>query len=326
MKKRFLGKSGLEVSAVGLGCMSMSPDYYGAADEAESIRTLHYALDIGVNFWDTANVYGGGHNELLLANVLRERRDEVVLATKFGFVRNEQGLVGVNGKPDYLKQQCDESLKRLGVDHIDLYYMHRLDTSVPIEETVGAMAELVQAGKVRHLGLSEVSGDTLRRAYAVHPIAAVQSEYSLWSRDIEDEVFPACRELGVGIVPYSPLGRGFLTGQIKSPDDFAPDDFRKGLPRFQGENFQTNLDLVRELEDMARERGVKASQLALAWVLAQGDDIVPIPGTTKRANLKDNADSADLELSADDLRRINAIAEKTAGMRYGEYAMKFTNL
>ncbi|KEO82481.1 aldo/keto reductase [Tumebacillus flagellatus] len=326
MKKRHLGKSGLEVSAVGLGCMSMSPDYYGAADEQESIRTLHFALDIGVNFWDTANVYGGGHNEKLLSQVLRERRDEVVLATKFGFVRTEQGLVGVNGRPDYLKEQCDLSLQRLGVDHIDLYYLHRVDAAVPIEETVGAMAELVQAGKVRHLGLSEVSGATLRRAHAVHPIAAVQSEYSLWSRDIEAEVFPACRELGVGIVPYSPLGRGFLTGQIKSPDDFAPDDFRKGLPRFQGENFQLNLDLVRELEAMAQERGVKASQLALAWVLAQGDDIVPIPGTTKRANLQDNANAADLVLSPDDLHRINAIAEKTAGQRYGEYALKFTNL
>jgi aryl-alcohol dehydrogenase-like predicted oxidoreductase len=306
--------------------MSMSPDYYGAADEAESIRTLHYALDIGVDFWDTANVYGLGHNEKLLSNVLRERRNEVVLATKFGFVRNEQGQLSINGKPDYLKEQCDLSLQRLGVDHIDLYYLHRLDTTVPVEETVGAMADLVRAGKVRALGLSEVSAETLRRAHAVHPIAAVQSEYSLWSRDIEETVIPACRELGVGLVPYSPLGRGFLTGQIKSPADFAPDDFRKGLPRFQGENFQLNLDLVRELETLAEQRGVKASQLALAWVLAQGDDIVPIPGTTKRANLKDNADSADLQLTTDELARINAIAEKTAGMRYGEFAMGFTNL
>lgn len=326
MKTRRLGKSDLEVSTVGLGCMSMSPIYYGAADEEESIRTLQYALDTGVNFWDTANVYGLGHNEELLAKVLRERRQEVVLATKFGLVRTEQGLVGVNAKPEYLKEQCDLSLQRLGVDHIDLYYMHRLDTSVPIEETVGAMADLVQAGKVRYLGLSEVSAETLRRASAVHPITALQSEYSLWSRDIEETIIPACRELGIGIVPYSPLGRGFLTGQIKSFDDFAPDDFRRGLPRFQGENFQHNLDLVRELEEMARERGVKASQLALAWVLAQGEDIVPIPGTTKRANLKDNADSADLVLSAEDLARIDLIASKTAGMRYGEMAMKFTNL
>jgi aryl-alcohol dehydrogenase-like predicted oxidoreductase len=324
MKKRKLGN--LEVSAIGLGCMNMSPDYYGARDESESIATLHYALDQGLNFWDTADVYGMGHNEKLLSNVLKERRNEVVLATKFGFVRTEAGLIGINGRPEYAKESVEGSLKRLDVDHIDLYYLHRVDPTVPIEETVGAMADLVKEGKVRYIGLSEVSGATLRRAHQVHPITAVQSEYSLWSRDIEETTIPTARELGVGIVPYSPLGRGFLTGQIKKFEDFAPDDFRRGVPRFQGENFQINVDIVSELEAMAAERGVPTAQLALAWVLAQGEDIVPIPGTARRKNLETNIGSVNVQLSAQDLERINAIASKIVGARYNERAMNFTNM
>ncbi|MBP2000301.1 aryl-alcohol dehydrogenase-like predicted oxidoreductase [Paenibacillus shirakamiensis] len=323
MNTRKIGE--LEVSAIGLGCMGMSPDYYGARDEAESLKTLYYALEHGVNFWDTANVYGGGHNERLLAKVLKDHRNEVTLATKFGFVRRD-GALAVNGSRDYVIQSADESLQRLGVDHIDLYYLHRLDESVPIEETIGAMAELVKQGKVRHLGLSEVSGDTLRKAHKVHPIAAVQSEYSLWSRDIEHTTFEACRELGIGIVPYSPLGRGFLTGHIKKYEDFSPTDFRRDLPRFKGEHFQANLDLVAKIEKLAADRGVKAATLALAWVLAQGNDIVPIPGTTKREHLQANIDAVDLKLSASELEEINAIGHRTQGDRYGEFAMRMTNL
>jgi len=324
MKMRRLGKNGPQVSAVGLGTMNMSPDYYGARDEAEAVATLHEALNHGVNFWDTANVYGFGHNERLLAGVLKERRDEVVLATKFGLVM-KNGQLAVDGRPEYVKQAIDESLQRLGIDHVDLYYLHRADPEIPIEETVGAMADLVAAGKVRHLGLSEVSAKTLHRAYKVHPITALQSEYSLWSRDVEGEIFAACRELGVGIVPYSPLGRGFLTGQIRKFEDFGENDFRRTIPRFQGENFQVNLDIVTELEKMAEERGVKPAQLALAWVLAQGEDIVPIPGTARRANLLTNIASADVELTADDLKRLDEIGARIVGERYMEYAMKFTN-
>ncbi|GAB6989955.1 aldo/keto reductase [Paenibacillus pini] len=323
MNKRMLGS--LEVSALGLGCMGMSPQYYGARDENESLQTLHYALDHGVTFWDTANVYGRGHNEELLAQVLKERREEVVLATKFGLVQKDGG-VGVNGTPNYVKSSCEASLKRLGVDHIDLYYLHRVDQDTPIEETVGAMADLVKEGKIRHIGLSEVSGETLSKAFNVHSITAVQSEYSLWSRDIEESTFPACRELGVGIVPYSPLGRGFLTGEIRKFEDFAADDYRRGLPRFQGENFQVNLDIVSELERMAQDKGVKAAQLALAWVLAQGEDIVPIPGTSRRANLKTNIEAANIILSPHELNELNTLASKIKGTRYSEQSMRMTNL
>jgi len=323
MKRRQLGQ--LEVSAIGLGCMTMSPDYYGAREEAESLATLHTALDHGMNFWDTANVYGFGHNEELLSKVLRERRAEVVLATKFGLYARD-GQMAICGRPDYVHEQCDSSLKRLGVEQIDLYYLHRMDREVPIEETVGAMAELVQAGKIKHIGLSEVSAETLRRAHAVHPITAVQSEYSLWSRDIEPEVIPTARELGVGIVPYSPLGRGFLTGQIRSVADFAENDFRRDLPRFQSENFHVNLEIVDELQQLAAERGVKAAQLALAWVLAQGENLVPIPGTSRRENLLTNIAAADLVLSEEELARINAVASKIQGERYTEFQMGYVNM
>lgn len=325
MKMRTLGRNGLQVSAIGLGCMSMSPVYYGAADENESLATVHDALDHGVNLLDTADIYGLGHNERLLSQVLKERRNEVVLATKFGFDASGGGR-RINNHPDYIKTAVDSSLQRLGIDHIDLYYMHRLDTSIPVEESVGVMADLVQAGKVRHLGLSEVGADTLRRASRVHPITALQSEYSLWSRDIEEQILPACRELGIGIVPYSPLGRGFLSGQIQKFEDFAPDDFRRSQPRFQGENFQINLDIVKELESLATDRGYTASQLALAWVLAQGEDLVPIPGTTKRKNLRSNIAAVEIELSRDDIDRINAIANRIVGPRYNELGMSLTNL
>ena len=322
MKKRKLGE--LEVSALGLGCMGMSPDYYGARDEEESVRTLHAALEHGVSFWDTADVYGGGHNERLLSGVLKERRAEVTLATKTGFVRRD-GQIGLDGSPKHVKESCEGSLKRLGVDVIDLYYLHRVDPATPIEETVGAMKELVQEGKIRYVGLSEVSGETLRRAHAVHPITAVQSEFSLWSRDVEETTFPACRELGVGIVPYSPLGRGFLTGQIQSFDDFAADDFRRSVPRFQGANFQINLDIVAEIQAMAREKGVQPAQLALAWVLAQGDDIVPIPGTSRRDNLLTNIGSLDIPLTQDELGRIDELASRITGERYSPLGMSLTN-
>ncbi len=316
---RALGTQGLQVSELGLGCMGMS-FAYGAGDRDESIATIHRALDLGVTFLDTADVYGPHTNEELVGEAIKGRRDEVVLATKFGIGRDthDPSKRTINGSPDYVRSACEASLRRLGVDHIDLYYQHRVDRTVPIEDTVGAMAELVAAGKVRFLGLSEPGPDTVRRAHATHPISALQNEWSLWERSLESGALPVARELGIGIVPYSPLGRGFLTGQLKSPDDFDKDDFRRGLPRFQGESFDKNLELVEKVKDLAEARGVTAGQLALAWVLAQGDDVAPIPGTKRRIYLEENAGSADVELSADDLAALDAIMPPgaVAGDRY----------
>jgi aryl-alcohol dehydrogenase-like predicted oxidoreductase len=325
MKQRQLGRNGLTVSAIGLGCMGMS-EGYGAADEREAIATLHHALDRGLSFLDTADIYGPHTNEELVGRAIRGRRDEVVLATKFGFVRypgaGDQRTI--DGRPEYVRQACEASLRRLGVEKIDLYYLHRLDTNVPTEDTVGAMAELVRAGKVGHLGLSEVGPQTLARAHAVHPIAALQSEYSLWTRDPEESgVLEACERLGVGFVPFSPLGRGFLTGSIRSPEDFAPDDFRRNHPRFQGENFARNLALVDEVKRLAHAKGCTPGQLALAWVLAQGGSVVPIPGTKRRSYLDENIAAVDVELGAQDLAAINAVfpAGVAAGPRYGKSMM-----
>lgn len=328
MRTRRLGRSDLEVSAIGLGCMGMS-EFYGATDEAEAVATIHRALDLGCTFLDTADMYGPHTNEQLVGRAIKGRRDEVVLATKFGIVRDPTHpmIRGINGRPDYVRQSCDASLKRLGVDVIDLYYQHRVDAETPIEDTVGAMAELVKAGKVRHLGLSEAGAQTLRRACAVHPIAALQSEYSLWSRDPEDEILATCRELGIGLVAYSPLGRGFLTGQITRFEDLADDDYRRFSPRFQGDNFAKNLALVERIRAMAAARHCSASQLALAWVLAQGDDVVAIPGTKRRAYLEENLGARALPLSADDLAEIERIAPRgaAAGTRYPEAMMSFVN-
>jgi aryl-alcohol dehydrogenase-like predicted oxidoreductase len=310
----------LEVSAEGLGCMGMS-EFYGEADEGEAIRTIHRALELGVTFIDTADMYGPFKNELLVGRAVADRRDDVVIATKFGNVRDEDGgRLGIRGDADYVRQACDASLERLGVDHIDLYYQHRVDKSVEIEETVGAMKELVEAGKVRHLGLSEASPETIRRANAVHPITALQTEYSLWTRDPEDGILPTVRELGIGFVAYSPLGRGFLSGRFQSPDDFEESDFRKHHPRFQGENFDRNLELVERVKEIADEKGVSAGQLALAWVLSRGDDIVPIPGTTKVKNLEENVAAAEIELSDDELARIDEAMPRgvAAGERYAD--------
>ncbi len=313
----------LSVSAQGLGCMGMSA-FYGAHDDTESLATLHRALDLGVTLFDTADMYGPYTNEVLLSQVLAERRDDMVIASKFAIRLHEDGSRSIDGTPEYVRQACDASLKRLGIDTIDLYYQHRVDPRTPIEETVGAMAELVQAGKVRHLGLSEAGADTLRRASAVHPIAALQSEWSLWSRDIEAEIVPTARELGIGIVPYSPLGRGFLTGRITSPDDLADDDFRKANPRFAADAFEANMAVVRAVQQIAADKGVTAAQLALAWVQSRGEDVVPIPGTRNAGRLAENLGALEVQLTDDDLAAIAAAApvEAIVGTRYPEAAMR----
>ena len=317
MQTKKLGQQGLEVSAQGLGCMGMS-EFYGTGDDDEGVRTIHRALELGVTFLDTADMYGPFTNERLVGRAISDRREQVVLATKFGNERSEDGArLGINGSPEYVRSACDASLQRLGVDHIDLYYQHRVDQSVPIEETVGAMAELVEAGKVRYLGLSEASPATIRRAHAVHPISALQTELSLWTRDPEDEVLPTVRELGIGFVAYSPLGRGFLSGQIRSIDDLEEDDFRRHNPRFQGDNFARNLELVDRVEELAKAKGITAGQLALAWVM-RDEDVVPIPGTKRVKYLEENAAAADVTLTAEDLQAIEEVAPHgvTAGERY----------
>ena len=325
MKTRSLGGFGLTVSALGLGCMSMS-EFYGPGDDTESIATIHRAIELGVTFFDTADVYGPFKNEELVGRAIKGKREKLMIATKFGIVRDpaDPKARGVNGKPEYIRKSCESSLRRLGTDYIDLYYQHRVDPNTPIEETVGGLAELVKEGKIRHIGLSEASVKTTRRAAKVHAITALQTEYSLWSRDPEDEILATCRELGIGFVAYSPLGRGFLTGQIKRFEDLAPDDFRRGVDRFQGENFQKNVDLVTKVEDIAKQKGCTAPQLALAWVLAQGDDIVPIPGTRRRTRLEENLKSLDVQLSGEDLRQIEETFPRgiVSGERYSEQMMK----
>ncbi len=328
VEQRTLGSTGLQVSALGLGTMGMS-EFYGQGDDKESIATIHRALELGITFLDTADMYGVGRNEELVGRAIRDRRDEVTLATKFGNVRAPSGeSMGVSGRPEYVMQACEASLKRLDVETIDLYYQHRVDAETPIEETVGAMSRLVEQGKVRYLGLSEAGPATIRRAHAVHPIAALQTEYSLWSREPEDEILPTVRNLGIGFVAYSPLGRGFLTGQVTRVEDLAPDDFRRNSPRFQGENFQRNLDLVAQIQELAADKNCTPAQLALAWVLRQDNDIVPIPGTKRRTYLEDNFGALGVSLSAEDLRRIDEIAPQGAahGERYPVTGMARVNL
>ena len=328
MEQRRLGREGLVVSAMGLGCMGMS-EFYGPGDDAESVATIHRALELGVTFLDTADVYGPFTNEKLVGRAIRDRRERVVLATKFGNIRGPDGSwAGLNGRPEYVRQACDGSLSRLGVDHIDLYYQHRVDPKVPIEETVGAMADLIRAGKVRYLGLSEAGPETIRRAHAVHPITALQTEYSLWSRDPEDEILPACRRLGIGFVAYSPLGRGFLGGRIRRLEDLAPDDWRRNNPRFQGENFAKNVALVARIEELARAKRCTPSQLALAWVLAQGDDIVPIPGTKRVRYIEENTAALAVHLSPAELAAIDAASPRNvaAGARYPAAGMARVNV
>jgi len=329
MQKRFLGHNGLEVSAEGLGCMGMS-EFYGPGDDNESIATIHRALELGIHFLDTADVYGPHKNEELVGRAIKGKREQFIIATKFGIVRDPKNpsTRGVSGKPDYVRQSCEASLRRLGIETIDLYYQHRVDPNTPIEETVGAMAQLIKEGKVRYVGLSEASPDTLRRAMNVYPITALQTEYSLWTRDPESNgVLATCRELGIGFVAYSPLGRGFLTGQFQRYEDLAPDDYRRNSPRFQGENFQRNLDLVRQVNRLAVEKGCKASQLALAWVMAQGDDIVPIPGTKHRKYLEENTEAAEINLSNQDLALLDEVfpMDAAAGQRYPEHMMAMVN-